>query len=166
MSVLYTPSTFAAYPWMEYAFLAMSYNIREDRNERQQRAADNPYIVDFLRYAQVSGQHLIDETAWCAAFVNWCMHNAGMEITGNPRARYWASWGRALGNPVFGCVSVFRRGGGGHVGFYVGPGQRRGNLAILGGNQRDPSGGSINVRDYPVARLLAYRWPMDFPIPT
>lgn len=167
MPVLFTPTNFAPYPWMEYAFLALGYEIHEDHDPNQRRIQNNPYIVDFLRFAHVSNHHLQDETYWCAAFVNWCIHNAGLPITGTPSARQWRNWGQSLGAPTFGCVTVFVRQGGGHVGFYVGPGRRSGHIAILGGNQADRiSGGAVNIRDYPLSRLLAYRWPQNLPIPS
>ena len=46
----------------------------------------------------------------------------------------YLSWGEKLDRPVLGCVVVFTRDGGGHVGFVVGK-STSGNLLVLGGNQ-------------------------------
>ncbi|MCD4737613.1 MAG: TIGR02594 family protein [Bacteroidales bacterium] len=60
-----------------------------------------------------------DETAWCSAFVNWCMEASGIEGTNSAWARHWLFWGEPVNNPVRGCVVVFKRGTGGHVGFFI-----------------------------------------------
>ncbi len=159
MAVLFTPSDFTPYPWLEFAYLALGFNISENSSPGQH----NPYIVDFLRYTQVNPRSYRDETAWCSAFVNWCMHNAGFPRTGIALARSWLQWGTSLGSPLYGCVTVLRRpGGGGHVAFYVGPGQDRNEILLLGGNQGD----AINVSSYSRDRLLGSRWPLGFPVPS
>lgn len=70
-----------------------------------------------------------------------------------------SSW-RALAAPALGCVVVFEREGGGHVGFLVGrtPG---GLLLVLGGNQ----GNQVNVRAFEKHRVVGYRWPAGEPAP-
>lgn len=104
-----------------------------------------------------------DETPWCGVAVAAWMQAAGVGPLPKfwMRARAWADWGRELREPVHGCVVVFERQGGGHVGLVVGqdPG---GNLLVLGGNQGD----AVNVRTFPRARALAYRWPpgRDLPV--
>lgn len=59
-----------------------------------------------------------------------------------------------MDKPAHGCVVVFARQGGGHVGLLVGE-DTAGNLLILGGNQ----GNAVNIRAFPRDRVLAYRWP-------
>lgn len=148
---LFTPSDFTPYPWLEFAFLAMGFNITEDARPSEH----NPYIVDFLRYTQVSPHYYVDETPWCSAFVNWCMQNAGLPRTGSASARSWLQWGVSLGAPTYGCVTVLRREGGGHVGFFMGQGNSRHQIVLLGGNQGD----AICIRNYPRSRVIGYRWP-------
>ncbi|WP_232099079.1 TIGR02594 family protein [Aeromonas veronii] len=75
-------------------------------------------------------------------------------------ARSYASWGEKLEKPVAGCVVVFSRDGGGHVGFVVGQ-DKAGNLLVLGGNQAD----AVNVKAFPRSRVTAYRWPAGEPKP-
>ena len=52
------------------------------------------------------------------------------------RATDWLSIGKVLPKPAEGCIVVFSRAGGGHVGFVVGK-SASGNLMVLGGNQGD-----------------------------
>lgn len=100
-----------------------------------------------------------DETPWCAAFVGGCLENAGVVSSRFESARSYESWGVALSAPVYGCVVVFSRVGGGHVGFVVGQ-DSAGNLMVLGGNQGD----AVNIRAFPRDRATAYRWPSDIPL--
>lgn len=99
-----------------------------------------------------------DEVPWCGVYVA-----AVMALSGIPyprlymRAKEWLSWGKKISVPVYGCVVVFGRTGGGHVGFVVGL-DKSGNLLVLGGNQND----EVNVRAFPVSRVLGYRIPTGF----
>ena len=61
-----------------------------------------------------------DETAWCAAFVNWVMLCAGEPGTNSAAARSWLAWGNHLALPQVGAITVLTRPGGNHVGMYVG----------------------------------------------
>lgn len=101
-----------------------------------------------------------DETPWCAAFVGAMLERAGVQSTRYESARSYETWGVKLAKPVRGCVVVFTRDGGGHVGFVVGQ-DKAGNLLVLGGNQSD----AVNVRAFPRGRVTAYRWPAGVPIP-
>lgn len=107
-----------------------------------------------------------DEVAWCSSLVNWCLLQAGQDITRSAAARSWLSWGLDLRVPAIGCVAVLKRAGKsqpgpavldapGHVGFYFGRGSQS-EVLILGGNQDN----AVNVRAYPLARVLGYRWPV------
>lgn len=101
-----------------------------------------------------------DETPWCAAFVGACLERVGIQSTRFEGARSYASWGDKLDRPLPGCVVVFSRDGGGHVGFVVGQ-DKAGNLLVLGGNQAD----QVNVKAFPRSRVTAYRWPAGEPLP-
>lgn len=101
-----------------------------------------------------------DETPWCAAFVGFCLENVGIVSSRFESARSYLTWGLPLDRPVHGCVVVFTRAGGGHVGFLVGV-DRQDNLLILGGNQ----GNAVNVRAFPRSRVTGYRWPLAVPLP-
>jgi hypothetical protein len=62
------PTDFTPYPWMERAFLALAHGVKKGR--------DRPLIYDFLRYDGRS--HVNGQTAWCSAFVNYRMEQAGL----------------------------------------------------------------------------------------
>jgi hypothetical protein len=81
------------------------------------------------------------------------------ELGKNPYwARNWALFGVAT-PPVYGCVLVFQREGGGHVGFAVG--EDATDYYVLGGNQSD----SVNIVRISKGRMIASRWPSTFPNP-
>lgn len=125
-------------------------------------AANNPVIMSWGNRlgARVLGiAYGADSVPWCGLFTAWCVHQAGITPPKIAiRAKAWASWGEAISmtgtRPPLGCVAVFGRDGGGHVGFVVGV-HANGDLDILGGNQGD----AVNVRRFPRARLIALRWP-------
>lgn len=102
-----------------------------------------------------------DHVPWCGLFAAHCVRTAGLALPKNPlSALAWAEWGRPLDAPVPGAVAVFRRSGGGHVGFVVGEGAR-GDLLVLGGNQSD----RVGVARFPRDRLVALRWAEGAPVP-
>ena len=118
-------------------------------------AQHNPRILEYHQTTSLGAS--TDETAWCSAFVNWCIRQAGVVGTNRANARSWLSWGHALVTPRYGCVTVLWRGAPngwqGHVGFYIR--ETGSHVYMLGGNQ----GNAVNVRPYPKRRLLGYRWP-------
>lgn len=102
-----------------------------------------------------------DETPWCGTFVAGVMADSGFQPpTAWARARSWADWGPRIAGPAHGCIVVFERGRGGHVGFVVGE-DARGRLAVLGGNQ----GNGVNVSPFDRSRVIAYVWPPGLPLP-
>jgi len=128
-------------------------------------SGDNPRIVQYLRSTTLdapSASH--DETAWCSAFVNWCVERAGYEGTDSAWAKSWLRWGRdAGGEPPPGSVVVLERPpdpSSGHVGFLVeGPDLARPReqrlVTLLGGNQND----AVRVSAYPASRIAGFRVP-------
>jgi uncharacterized protein (TIGR02594 family) len=101
-----------------------------------------------------------DETPWCAAFVGAMLERADVISSRFESAKSYLAWGQKLDNPELGCIVVFSRDGGGHVGFVVGR-DPAGNLMVLGGNQAD----AVNVRAFPRSRVTGYRWPAGYPLP-
>jgi uncharacterized protein (TIGR02594 family) len=153
-----TAAQFTFAPWLEWAYLALG----EHRIAGVQQ--HNPVVVDFLRV--VGFGQAGDETAWCSAFANWCMQQAGIAGSGSGLARSWLDWGnQELGRPVVGCITVLWRVAPntqfGHVGFFVG--QTQSQLLLLGGNQTNNS--KVTISPYPATRLLGYRWPVGYPMP-
>ncbi len=120
-------------------------------------SADNPEVLKYLKSVDtlsISAQRN-DETAWCSAFVNWCMEQAGIKGTEKAAARSWLNWGNKLTTPEQGCVVVLWRESPdswkGHVGFLV----RETNdyVYLLGGNQDD----KVNIKRYSRNRILGFR---------
>jgi len=103
-----------------------------------------------------------DETPWCGTFVAACMKEAGILPAKNwYRAMGWLDWGTPIARPVPGCVVVYARTGGGHVGFVVGR-DGTGRIMTLGGNQGD----RVSIAAFDPLRVAGYRWPSAVPLPT
>ena len=98
-----------------------------------------------------------DETAWCGTFVAAMLRGRPTPLPRHwYRARSWLEYGVALEAPCVGCIAVFERGGGGHVGFVVGT-DEKGRLMVLGGNQ----GNAVSVAPFDKNRALGYRYPAE-----
>ena len=108
-------------------------------------------------YFEVAGHKEIkdDETAWCAAFANYCLEKSGTRGTMSLAARSFLRWGKRI-EPKPGAVMVFKRGSStwqGHVTFYLR--ETATHYVCLGGNQ----GNAVRESRYPKAALLEARWP-------
>lgn len=119
-------------------------------NEHGKKAALQEYLSN-------GGQNLDPATtAWCAAFVDATLAQAGQKGTGKLNARSYLDWGQEVSEPQVGDIAVFSRGDPngwqGHVGFYQGR-NPDGTINVLGGNQGD----SVSVQAYSPDRLLGYR---------
>lgn len=119
-------------------------------NERDQHAA----LQDYLK---TGGANLDPaQTAWCAAFVNASLGQAGLQGTGSNLARSFMDWGEATTTPQAGDIAVFSRGDPngqyGHVGFFEGY-NPDGTIRVLGGNQGD----AVSIASYSPDRLLGFR---------
>ncbi|EMO5715235.1 TIGR02594 family protein [Enterobacter bugandensis] len=118
----------------------------------------NPLIVQFWKDIRRGGIK-DDETAWCAAYVGAMFERTGIRSSRFESAKSYLEWGAPLDAPMYGCVVVFSRNGGGHVGFVVGQTPDN-DLLVLGGNQSD----AINIRAFPRIRVVGYRWPVGEPV--
>lgn len=119
----------------------------------------NPLILSWWKAIKRGGIKT-DEVPWCAAFVGAMLEAVGIISSRFESAKSYLSWGQELGHPSLGCIVVFNREGGGHVGFVVGK-DAQGNLLVLGGNQSD----EVNVRAFSTERVVGYRWPTALPLP-
>jgi uncharacterized protein (TIGR02594 family) len=122
-------------------------------------AAHNAEILKMWRDIKRGGIK-DDETPWCAAFVGSMLERVGVRSTRFESAKSYLQWGILLPEPALGCVVVFSRDGGGHVGFLVGY-DDKGNLLVLGGNQGD----KVSIRSFPVKRVTGYRYPDGLVLP-
>jgi uncharacterized protein (TIGR02594 family) len=123
-------------------------------------ATNNATILDWAKQegGWVERFYTADSIPWCGLFVSHCLLNNGIDGPKNPlSALAWADWGEdvALSDREAGCVLVFTRQGGGHVGFYVGEDADGSALHVLGGNQSD----AVTITRISTDRLHAVRWP-------
>lgn len=115
----------------------------------------NPTIVRWLK--ELRGWWSDDEQPWCGTFVAAVLRESGLPVAKHwYRARDWLNWGVTIADAVPGCVVVYERAGGGHVGFAVARDQR-GRILTLGGNQ----GNRVSIAPFDTVRVLGYRWPPD-----
>lgn len=121
---------------------------------------DRTALMGFLK---ASGQSVDPKTtAWCAAFVNAALGEAGRTGTGSLMARSFLKWGETITSPVEGDIVVFERGKApfGHVGFYVGR-NADGSIQTLGGNQSD----RVSIANYK-SNVLGFRRTKTVDVPT
>lgn len=95
-----------------------------------------------------------DEVPWCAAFVGAMLEESGVVSSRYESAASYLQWGVRIDSPSLGCIVIFNRNGGGHVGFVVGK-DSGGRLMVLGGNQ----GNAVTIAPFDMARVAGYRWP-------
>ena len=140
-----------AMPWMPVAFAELLADVREIPGDKS-----NPRILEYLATTTLGGDGVGDDTAWCSAFVNFCLRMARVAGTNSAAARSWLAWGQAS-DPRVGSVCVLWRGSldgwQGHVGFVLG--WNGGAVHLLGGNQGD----RVSVQSFPIGRVLGYREP-------
>lgn len=139
------------YPWL----------IEAKKMFGKHETRDNAELKEYLRS---DGKTLGDPDAlpWCGDYVETVIKNSlpNERLVGplgeNPYwARNWAQFGRHV-EPCYGCVLVFERDKGGHVGFAVGEDET--DFYVLGGNQSD----SVNIVRISKRRMVqrGSRWPM------
>lgn len=136
-------------PWFELAERLIG--TQEDTSYKS-----NPVI---LKWADdiggfVKSYYKDDSIPWCGLFVAHCFSavDIDFEIKNPLSALAWNNFGVKT-DPCLGCVMVFSRNGGGHVGFYVS--EDSSSYHILGGNQSD----SVNITKLAKGRFVGARWP-------
>jgi uncharacterized protein (TIGR02594 family) len=98
-------------------------------------------------------------TAWCAAFVNWCLSQADAPHLGYATAKSWLEFGTPVAHPVYGCLTITKPSSStgsttGHVAFFV---EHHGNKVVLfGGNQHH---GLVSETPFGESMVVGYRWP-------
>lgn len=117
--------------------------------------ATTPVIKKWL--VELNAWWTDDETPWCGVAVAAWMTAVGVRPARHwYRAKAWMDWGFPLPEPTLGCVVVFHRSGGGHVGLCVGR-NAAGALMVLGGNQ----GNRVSIAPFSPDRVMGYRWPIE-----
>lgn len=147
------PTSFAAPPpWMQMAI--MEVGVQEWAG-----AADNPRILEYLKSCGIGGGLLRDETAWCAAFVNWCVLRSGYRPQGSAKVSDWWGWGRPVA-ATYGAICILQpltvdQASSGHIGFLHA--QDATNVWLLSGNSQN----QVRISAYPKTKLIhnaPYRW--------
>lgn len=119
--------------------------------------ANNKEILQWAKILELSKQYTEDSIPWCGLYTAYCLAEGGCEPIKDPLwALNWAKLGTAV-QPAFGAIMVFKRTGGGHVGFAVG--QDDNSYHILGGNQGD----AVSVTRVSKSQFVAARWPSEHP---
>jgi uncharacterized protein (TIGR02594 family) len=102
--------------------------------------ANDPEIMSWAQEvgsSAIGWKYNADEIPWCGLFVAMVIKRA--KKTPLPKgplyALNWATYGNRTHYSVLGDILVFKRNGGGHVGFYIG--QDESAYHVLGGNQSD-----------------------------
>ena len=132
--------------WLTVARAELAKNIHEFPGE----AKDNPEILKYYKATGYDGT-LHDEVPWCAAFVNWCLKQAGIDGTNSAAAASFGEWGVDIGDePKEGCIVLLNH----HVTIFLRMADDD-TISCLGGNQHD----SVKISNYLVANVISYRWP-------
>ncbi|KVX51702.1 TIGR02594 family protein [Burkholderia stagnalis] len=147
-------------PWMVVA-------EREFKAGVRRRGGKNPdqHILEYFT-ATSAGRQKTDTIAYCAAFVNWCLTQAGFEGNRNAMAISLAKWGRPTrdNKPAYGAVAIVHfPEGGHHVTFVNGKARSAPNalrIATLGGNQGH--GHEVSHSALPASWVVHYRLPTGY----
>lgn len=131
----------------------------------------NPRIVEYLRSTTNAdlgdAYRAKDETAWCAAFVNWCLLKAGLPAKRDALARRWIDYGYAVeeDDAPYGAITIIRSAKkndlatgsttGYHIGFLHDLNKSR--VTLLGGNQSDSV--KLSAFNRNAYMVVATRWP-------
>lgn len=125
------------------------YGVREVHG-----AQHNPIIMEWADELGVADVYKSDEIPWCGLFVGVVVRRAGWRVVAGPLwARNWQHFGLPVKRPGLGDVLAFKRGEGGHVGFYVA--EDEDHYHVLGGNQGD----AVSIVRIAKNRLIASRRP-------
>lgn len=118
-------------------------------------AADNPEVLKYFNETGFDGGKLKDETAWCAAFINWVLLKAGAVGTGKLNAKSFKTIGKETDEPIKGDIVVLWRvkpnDWRGHVGIFIK--KDKDFVYLLGGNQNN----EVCIAKYSINRVEAYR---------
>lgn len=142
----------------QYPELAWIASARKDIGTKEIKGAKhNSKIIGWLK--DLKAWWAEDETPWCGTFVAKCLKDADLIIPKHwYRAVDYLNLPNKLDRPAYGCIVIFTRTGGGHVGFVVGK-DKHGNIMVLGGNQSD----QVKISAFSPDRVTGYRWPSIAP---
>lgn len=134
-------------PWIKAAISLMG--VREVSG-----SSDNPEILEWAKEVGQGQNYTHDSIPWCGLFMAITQKLGNEPGIKTPLwAKAWADYGTSLRDPAYGCILVFARDGGGHVGYYIS--EDANYFHVLGGNQSD----MVNVTRVAKNRAIACRWP-------
>lgn len=144
-----SPTDATTTKWMVLAKQELQKNVRELSDE-------------IIKYSAESGLGPGDrgQTAWCAAFVSWCIKKStNLNLNYSARAADWLNIGQSS-EPMYGAIGVtfpLATDSSGHVGFVVQFDDKR--VMLLAGNQTPAGGGpgSVCIREFPMAKMRGFR---------
>jgi uncharacterized protein (TIGR02594 family) len=118
-------------------------------------SVNSPAIMAWARATGLDRDgYTADSVPWCGLFMAYVAQLSSYPIPSHPLwALNWQAFGTKALQPVLGCVLVFLRNGGGHVGLYVGEDQS--TYHVLGGNTSD----AVQIARIDKKRLRAAREP-------
>lgn len=117
-------------------------------------SVDNPTILAWAHEVGVDAVYGHDSVPWCGLFAALVVKRAGKDFPNVPLwALNWEHFGQQSPEPGLGDVLVFKRDGGGHVGFYVA--EDAAAYHVLGGNEGD----QVNIVRILKTRCVAVRRP-------
>lgn len=137
-------------PWLKTAYGYLG-------TKEEQGPKSNSVIIGWAKSlgGWIASFYKSDDIPWCGLFVAACFATHRMSTPSSAlSALAWADWGQPS-KIAPGAVLVFKRQGGGHVGFYVGEDSTA--FHVLGGNQSD----SVSITRIAKDRLVAVRWPKE-----
>lgn len=124
--------------------------------EGQDRAA-------LMDYMHTGGQNIDPQTrAWCAAFINSSLQQAGYKGTGSDLARSFLEWGQRVepGQIQPGDVGVWARGNDpmyGHTGLVKSYDPKTGQVVLVSGNVGAPGQGAVAEQTMDTRTALGFR---------
>jgi uncharacterized protein (TIGR02594 family) len=118
----------------------------------------NSVILGWAKTLGIDKIYTNDELAWCGLAHAICLLRGGkpasLEGWDILRALKYATYGMGVAKPGVGDTLVFKRTGGGHVGFYAA--ESKNTYHVLGGNQKN----AYNIVEIEKKRLIAARSPI------
>lgn len=120
----------------------------------------NPLITDCYKAVDgLDNPEMIDDStmAWCSAYVNKKIQDAGGRGTRSLSARSWLRWGKTT-KPHEGCLVVLKRGSSswkGHIGFFAKADYKY--VYVISGNQSN----DVNMSRFLKTDVLDYRTSLD-----
>jgi uncharacterized protein (TIGR02594 family) len=148
--VLGSPKGAAPIEIMKYFAAITDNNSQGELYNAGWRDRWNPVIVRFFECGAMTPSG--DETAWCAACLNWVLARAGLIGTCSSSSSSFKCVGKETKNPALGDIVVFRHkneelalAGRGHVGLFL---SKTGtSISVLGGNQKRAGHHAVCVQE-------------------